>query len=83
VVGRQPWISIYFITGCGIDILSLNIQQECIHSLTVVEKRYYYPFDNKREKHEDLSIVSLLRDLILYKCGENLLFERSEFQIKL
>jgi hypothetical protein len=34
----------YFsITGCGIDIiLSLNIQQECIHSLIVVEKRNFF-----------------------------------------
>jgi hypothetical protein len=39
VIGRQPWISVYSNTGCGIDIiLSLNIQQKCIHSLIVVEK---------------------------------------------
>jgi hypothetical protein len=35
-------ISVYSITGRRIDIiLSLNIQQECIHSLIVVEKKYY------------------------------------------
>jgi hypothetical protein len=40
VIGRQPWISVYANTGRGIDIiLSMNIQQECIHSLIVVEKR--------------------------------------------
>jgi hypothetical protein len=39
VIGRQPWSSAYSLTRRGIDIiLSLNIQQECIHSLTVVEK---------------------------------------------
>jgi hypothetical protein len=38
-IGRQPWVLVFSITGCGIDVnLSLNIQQECIHSLTVVEK---------------------------------------------
>jgi hypothetical protein len=42
VIGRQPWISVYSLTGRGIDIiLSLNIQQECIHSLIIVEKQYY------------------------------------------
>jgi hypothetical protein len=39
VIGRQPWITVYSNTGRGIDIIfSLNIQQECIHSLIVVEK---------------------------------------------
>jgi hypothetical protein len=39
VIGRQPWISVYSNTGRGIDIIfSLNTQQECVHSLIVVEK---------------------------------------------
>jgi hypothetical protein len=39
MIGRQPWISVYANTGRGIDIiLSINIQQEFIHSLIVVEK---------------------------------------------
>jgi hypothetical protein len=43
VIGPQPWISVYSDTGRGIDIiLSLNIQQEWIHSLIVVEKRPFY-----------------------------------------
>jgi hypothetical protein len=34
VIGRQPWVLIFSITGCGIDItLSMSIQQKCIHSL--------------------------------------------------
>jgi hypothetical protein len=38
-LGRQPLISVYADTGRGIDIIfSMNIQQECIHSLIVVEK---------------------------------------------
>jgi hypothetical protein len=41
VIGRQPWISVYSNTGRRTDtILSLNIQQECIHSLILVEKKY-------------------------------------------
>jgi hypothetical protein len=45
-IGRQPWV-LFSITGCGIDIiLSLNIQQECIHSSIVVEKSTIY--DNLR-----------------------------------
>jgi hypothetical protein len=43
VIGRQPWISVYSVTGCEIDIiLSLNNDQECIHSLIVVEKITYF-----------------------------------------
>jgi hypothetical protein len=43
VIGRQPWISVYSNTGRGIDIiLSLNIQQECIHCLIVVQKTTYF-----------------------------------------
>jgi hypothetical protein len=42
VIGRQPWISVYSITERGTDIiLSLHIQQECIPSLTIVEKIAY------------------------------------------
>jgi hypothetical protein len=41
VIGQQPWISVYSNTVRGIDIiLSWNIQ--CIHSLIVVEKLYFY-----------------------------------------
>jgi hypothetical protein len=40
VIGRQPWISGYSITGRGIDIiLLLNIQQESIRSLIDVGKQ--------------------------------------------
>jgi hypothetical protein len=36
-IGRQPWVLVFSITRCGIDIIhSLNIQQEFIHSLIVV-----------------------------------------------
>jgi hypothetical protein len=41
-IGRQPWVLAFSLTGYGIDIiLSLNIQQECIHSLIVVEKKNF------------------------------------------
>jgi hypothetical protein len=41
VIGRQPWVLIFSITGYGIDItLSLSIQQKCIHSLIVVGKQF-------------------------------------------
>jgi hypothetical protein len=39
MIGGRAWISVYSNTGRGIDsILSLNIQQECIHSFIVVDK---------------------------------------------
>jgi hypothetical protein len=40
-IGQQPWVLVFSVTGCGIDIIrSLNIQQECIHSLMVVENLF-------------------------------------------
>jgi hypothetical protein len=43
MTGRQPWIAVYSITGRGIDIiLSLNMQQKCIHSLIVVENSRFF-----------------------------------------
>jgi hypothetical protein len=38
-IGQQPWVLVFSITGCGIDIiLSLNTLEECIHSSIIVEK---------------------------------------------
>jgi hypothetical protein len=37
VIGRQLWVLVFSITGCGIDI-----QQECIHSLIVVKKNILF-----------------------------------------
>jgi hypothetical protein len=46
-IGRQPWVLLFSIAGCGTDIiLSLNIQQELIHSLIVVEKNFLYLFQS-------------------------------------
>jgi hypothetical protein len=53
-IGQQRWVLAISITGCGIDIiLSLNIQQECVHSLIVVENSYLlYKCLIKHIKHE-------------------------------
>jgi hypothetical protein len=41
-IGRQPCVLVFSITRYGSDItLSLNTQQECIHSLIVVENSMY------------------------------------------
>jgi hypothetical protein len=67
VIGRQPWISEYSITGRGIDIvLLLNIQQESIRSLIDVEKQV-----SVRNNLEVLTIFKNVKNINHELAAEN------------
>jgi hypothetical protein len=61
VIGRQLWVLVFSITGCGIDI-----QQECIHSLIVVKKNML--FDDIKKINIFFLFASLLNSSLQASC---------------
>jgi hypothetical protein len=71
VIDRQPWISVYSNTGPVTDIiLSLNIQQECIHFLIIVEKIFFV----KMTIFFFLHIVLKVALFYMQNCSESCIF---------